>query len=79
MDAVLKSGWISLRLTLIPGIVEAFTVAGASVWIIGMPLTLALSLGFILAAVSPAIVVPGMMQLQHLGYGVEKAIPSVSR
>lgn len=36
-----------------------------------------MSLGFILAAVSPALVVVGMLDLQQLGFGVKKGIPSL--
>ena len=34
-------------------------------------------LGFILAAVSPAVVVPCLLQLQEKGYGVDKGIPTL--
>ena len=36
-----------------------------------------MSLGFILGAVSPAVVVLGMFELQSMGYGVAKGIPSL--
>ncbi len=52
--AVKSAGGASLRLTFLPGLVEAVTVAGAACWLFRMPFTLALSLGFMLAAVSPA-------------------------
>ncbi len=42
-----------------------------------MPFWLGMSLGFILAAVSPALVVAGMLKLSKLGYGVSKGIPSL--
>ena len=34
-------------------------------------------LGFILAAVSPAVVVPSLLELQEKGYGVSKGIPTL--
>ena len=34
-------------------------------------------LGFILAAVSPAVVVPSLLELQEKGYGVAKGIPTL--
>ncbi|KAL7540270.1 hypothetical protein ACHAXR_009993 [Thalassiosira sp. AJA248-18] len=77
INAVAKAGGISLRLTFLPGLVEAFTCAAASYWIFSMPPAFALSLGFILAAVSPAVVVPGCTHLQKLGFGVDKGIPSL--
>ena len=66
-----------MRLTCIPGIVEAIISGLLAVLIFGMPFWLGLSLGFILAAVSPALVVVGMLKLQHKGYGVRKGIPSL--
>jgi NhaP-type Na+/H+ or K+/H+ antiporter len=72
-----KQGWVAARLTVLPGVCEAFTVAGANAVIFGMPFALALSGGFVLAAVSPAVVVSGMFDLQSRGYGVAKGIPSL--
>lgn len=60
-----------------PGIIEAFTVSAAAVGIFDMTFPMGLSLGFILAAVSPAVVVVGMFDLQRRGYGVKKGIPSL--
>jgi NhaP-type Na+/H+ or K+/H+ antiporter len=74
---VMKQGWIAARLTVCPGFVEAMVVGGVSTQIFGMPIALAFALGFILAAVSPAVVVGGMFNLQKLGYGVAKGIPSL--
>ena len=34
-------------------------------------------LGFVLAAVSPAVVVPCLLSLQEKGYGVDKGIPTL--
>jgi solute carrier family 9B (sodium/hydrogen exchanger), member 1/2 len=67
----------AMRLTACPGIVEAVVVAGAAAWMFHMPIALGLTLGFILAAVSPAVVVSGMFDLQTRGYGVRKGIPSI--
>jgi len=64
-------------LTAMPGITEAFAAALMAVGLFGMPFFLALSMGFILAAVSPAVVVGGMFDLQSRGYGVAKGIPSL--
>lgn len=72
-----RSSGIALRLTCIPGVVEAFTSGLMAMIIFGMPFWLGLSMGFILAAVSPALVVVGMLKLQHSGYGIKKGIPSL--
>jgi NhaP-type Na+/H+ or K+/H+ antiporter len=68
--------WPALRLALVPGLAEALFDAGLAVAIFGMPPTLALALGFILKAVGPGLVVPAMFQLQSLGLGADKGIPS---
>eukprot|EP00746_Dinoflagellata_sp_MGD_P153051 gnl/MRDRNA2_/MRDRNA2_84032_c0_seq1.p1 gnl/MRDRNA2_/MRDRNA2_84032_c0~~gnl/MRDRNA2_/MRDRNA2_84032_c0_seq1.p1 ORF type:complete len:545 (+),score=90.09 gnl/MRDRNA2_/MRDRNA2_84032_c0_seq1:178-1812(+) len=75
--AVRRLGFAVMRLTVCPGVSEAFTVALVSMVIFGMPFPLGLSLGFILGAVSPAVVVGGMFDLQHRHYGVEKGVPSL--
>jgi len=77
VKALMKSGLAALRLTLLPGLTEAFFCALISYFLFGMPTFLALSLGFILAAVSPAVVVNGMLDLKKQGYGVKKGVPSL--
>eukprot|EP00927_Polykrikos_kofoidii_P047829 TRINITY_DN4210_c0_g2_i1.p1 TRINITY_DN4210_c0_g2~~TRINITY_DN4210_c0_g2_i1.p1 ORF type:complete len:693 (-),score=114.69 TRINITY_DN4210_c0_g2_i1:262-2340(-) len=72
-----KIGAACGRLTVLPGCCEALTVGIVSMLMFGMPFPLALALGFILAAVSPAVVVGGMFDLQRRGYGVAKGIPSL--
>lgn len=52
-------------------------VGGVAAAVFKMPIALALTLGFVLAAVSPAVVVSGMFDLQKRGYGVRKGIPSI--
>lgn len=71
------SKFLTFKLTVIPGIAEAFGTAVLAVIIFNMPIWLGLSLGFILAAVSPAVVVTNMLDLQHEGYGTSKGIPSL--
>ena len=72
IPAVKRAGMAAVRLTCLPGIAEAFLVAFAGVLIFDMEFPLALSMGFILAAVSPAVVVVGMFNLQKAGFGVKK-------
>ncbi|KAI8468895.1 MAG: Sodium/hydrogen exchanger family-domain-containing protein [Monoraphidium minutum] len=68
--------WPALRLAFIPGVIEAVFDAGIAVALFGMPYTLALSMGFILKAVGPGLVVPAMFQLQKEGLGADKGVPS---
>jgi len=42
-----------------------------------MPPAFALALGFVLAAVSPTIILPGMTGLQRRGFGVDNGISSI--
>lgn len=72
-----RTGGAAVRLTVCPGIVEAVVVGALAVAIFKMPIALGLTLGFILAAVSPAVVVSGMFDLQKRGWGVRKGIPSI--
>ena len=69
LAAVYRAGWLPLRLTCMPGITEASVAAGVACLVFDMPLALAFTLGFVLAAVSPAIVVPGLLALQKEGHG----------
>mmetsp|Transcript_57943 Transcript_57943/g.163612 ORF Transcript_57943/g.163612 Transcript_57943/m.163612 type:complete len:606 (+) Transcript_57943:111-1928(+) len=77
LGAVRRLGTCVVRLTVIPGVTEAVVTGAFAAYIFSMPLALGLSLGFILGAVSPAIVVGGMFNLQRQGYGTEKGIPSL--
>lgn len=77
LPSIKKSKFITVRLTLIPGIVEAVVTGLMAVSLFDMPIWLGLALGFILAAVSPAVVMTSMIYLQHKGYGALKGIPSL--
>ena len=65
------------RATFIPCFVEAAAVAGLSHFIMGFPLTVGLMLGFVLAAVSPAVIIPCLISIAERGYGVAKGIPTL--
>ena len=76
-EALAKAGWRTLLLACIPGIFEGVTIT-----LIGprfFPLTTmeAALLGFILAAVSPAVVVPLMIRFIEEKRGAAKAIPTM--
>lgn len=77
LELVKKAGTAALRLTVLPGVTEALVVAGLAAAIFGMEVKLGLSLGFILAAVSPAVVVGAMFELKKQGYGVAQNIPTL--
>ncbi|MBI9019743.1 MAG: cation:proton antiporter [Verrucomicrobia bacterium] len=76
-EALKKAGWKTLFLAFIPGIFE-----GTAITLLGprfLPLTTLESalLGFILAAVSPAVVVPLMIRFIEERRGAKKAIPTM--
>ena len=77
VGAIRRAGRGAARLTVLPGVSEALAVALFARWVFELPFVLALALGFILAAVSPAVVVVGLFDLHSRGYGVAKGIPSI--
>ena len=62
-------GQPALRLGLIPGILEACLVAYASSMLFQIPPIEAFIFGWVIAAVSPAVIVPQMLTLKEMGYG----------
>ena len=71
-----KVGKTAVRLLLIPGICEALVSGTVAHFIFDMPLLLGFTLGFILKAVGPAIVIQLMFDLQRRGRGVDKGAGS---
>jgi len=65
------------KLAVIPGLLEAVFDAGLGVAFFGMSYTLGLTMGFILKAVGPGLIVPQMFRLQQLGYGTDQNIPII--
>ncbi|XP_044039935.1 sodium/hydrogen exchanger 9B2 isoform X2 [Siniperca chuatsi] len=68
---------VCVRVAVGPCVVEASIVTVVSHFLLGLPWVWGFILGFVLAAVSPAVVVPSMLLLQREGYGVEKGIPTL--
>ncbi|XP_076019301.1 sodium/hydrogen exchanger 9B2-like isoform X1 [Genypterus blacodes] len=68
---------VCLRLAVGPCVSEACIIAIVSHFLLDLPWVWGFILGFVLAAVSPAVVVPSMLLLQREGYGVEKGIPTL--
>lgn len=65
----------SLLLSFIPGIIEASTISFLAYWLFDFTLLQGIILGFMLAAVSPAVVVPAMLKIQEKKLG--KDIPTM--
>lgn len=66
-----------VKMSCIPGILEGFTVALASMKLLDFTFIQGGILGFIIAAVSPAVIVPKMLEFQSLKRGTEKKIPTI--
>ncbi|KAM5192278.1 sodium/hydrogen exchanger 9B2-like isoform 1-T1 [Mantella aurantiaca] len=75
--ALRKLKAVCLRLSFGPCAIESCSAALFSHLLMGLPLTWGFMLGFVLGAVSPAVVVPSMLLLQKEGYGVDKGIPTL--
>ena len=68
-EVLKKIGKIAIKMASLPCLFEGFTVMIAGHFILGYSFPVAGCLGFILAAVSPAVVVPEMLSLKERGLG----------
>lgn len=76
-DDLKKVGSAALKMSCIPGLVEGLFIALASVSFLGFTFVQGGVLGFIIAAVSPAVVVPSMLKLIEDKIGTKKGIPTL--
>ncbi|KAH0554196.1 sodium/hydrogen exchanger 9B2 isoform X2 [Cotesia glomerata] len=65
------------KIGLIPWTVEATLVAVTTRYLLDLPWIWTFLIGSIVAAVSPAVVVPCLFRLRRKGYGVAKGIPTL--
>jgi NhaP-type Na+/H+ or K+/H+ antiporter len=72
-----RIGSPAIRMGFIPVIVEGAAITAISYWLLDLPFYAAGMLGFIIAAVSPAVVVPSMLDLREKGYGKKEGIPTL--
>lgn len=72
-----KVGKSAIKLSCIPGIIEGFLIAFVSTKLLGFSFIQGGMLGFIIAAVSPAVIVPQMLQFIQRGLGTDKKIPTL--
>lgn len=70
-----QQGTVALRLGFLPAACEAIAIAVAAMWLLKFDFLTGLLLGCIIGAESPAVIVPGMLRLKSLGWGVKKGIP----
>ncbi|XP_074084882.1 sodium/hydrogen exchanger 9B1-like [Macrotis lagotis] len=76
-QALKKLKGVCLRLSMGPCCFEASAAAVFSHLILKFPWQWGFLLGFVLGAVSPAVVVPSVLMLQEQGYGVKKGVPTL--
>ena len=72
-----KIGNVALKMSCIPCLFEGFTIMMVTHLLLGFPLPICGTLGFIIAAVSPAVVVPEMLSLKEKNLGKEREIPTL--
>lgn len=76
-DVLKRVGRSALKMSCIPGLIEGFFIAFASVKFLNFTFIQGGILGFIIAAVSPAVVVPSMLKLIENKIGEDKGIPTL--
>ncbi|KAB7497172.1 Mitochondrial sodium/hydrogen exchanger 9B2, partial [Armadillidium nasatum] len=75
--ALKQMSFMVLRLGILPSLVETFIVTLVTHFLLNFPWLWSVMTGFILAGVSPSVVVPCMLSLSDSGYGVEKGVPTL--
>ena len=74
-DKLKQQGNVALRLGVLPATTEMLIIAGLAIWLFQFDFLTGLLLGCVVSAESPAVIVPGMLRLKNIGYGVAKGIP----
>lgn len=77
MESLRKVGMSAIKMSFIPDVVEGLTVMFVSHYLLGLPIIEAGMLGFIIAAVSPAVIVPQMLSFIKRRMGTKKGIPLI--
>ncbi|WP_105616698.1 cation:proton antiporter [Vallitalea okinawensis] len=70
-------GKTAAKMSCIPGILEGFTIVVLAIWMLDFSFIEGGMLGFIIAAVSPAVVVPFMLVFNEKRIGTNKGIPTL--
>lgn len=77
LEQLKKAGLPALLMSFVPATFEILGTTLFAPLILGLPLAQAALLGTVIGAVSPAIIVPRMIDLIQKGYGQKKAIPQM--
>jgi len=73
-DKLAQQGTVALRLGFLPALTEAIAISVIAIWLFQFDWLTGLLLGCVISAESPAVIVPGMLRLKTLGWGVSKGI-----
>jgi len=77
MEGLRKVGMSAVKMSFIPDLMEGLTVMFVSCYLMGFSLIDAGMLGFIIAAASPAVIVPQMLSFIKRRMGTRKEIPLI--
>ena len=66
-----------MRLAFLPCLCEGIMEGIVGHFILDLPWAWSFMLGFVLSAISPSILIPGLLNLQEHGFGTNKGIPSL--
>lgn len=72
-----KVGRPAILMCFLPATFEIIAIVVIGPWLLGISLLEAAVLGTVLAAVSPAVIVPRMLKLMASGHGTNKSIPQL--
>lgn len=70
-------GPVAIKMSALPCLLEGFAIMGIAHMLLDLPLVEAGMLGFIVAAVSPAVIVPAMLQIKEQGWGMKHGVPII--
>ena len=77
LDELKKNGRIAIMLCFVPALFEIVGYIVFGSWLLDIPWKDAAIMGCVMAAVSPAVIVPRMLKLKEEGYGTNKGIPQM--
>ncbi|CAK9301033.1 unnamed protein product [Gordionus sp. m RMFG-2023] len=64
-------------LSCVPCIGEAIAIAIVTRYVLAFPWAWSFVMGFVMSPLSPAVIVPQLVKIQELGYGIDKGIPTL--
>ena len=76
-DELKKNGRSAIMLCFVPALFEIIGYIVFGSWLLDMNVKDAAIMGCVMAAVSPAVIVPRMLKLKEEGYGTNKGIPQM--